>query len=77
MTRKPIVAICLLNQQELESLGSSFDRAYSVHDAPCFGALLRAIDDAERDWWKEKDATGGADKPPIVPLPLISRLPPL
>jgi hypothetical protein len=55
MTKSPIVAICLLSQQELESLGPSFDRAYPVQDAPCFGRLLQAIDEADREWWRQQE----------------------
>jgi len=55
MSKDPIVAICLVNRHELESLGPSFDRAYPVHDTPYFGQLLSAIDNADRDCWRERD----------------------
>lgn len=56
MIKESIVAICLVNRHDLKSLGPNFDRAYPVQDAPCFGKLLSAIDEAERDWWRERDA---------------------
>jgi hypothetical protein len=55
MAETRIVAICLVNQQELEALGPSFDRAYPVQQVPCFGRLLEAIDDADRQWWRDQD----------------------
>ena len=52
---KQIVAIPLLTSDELALLGSFFYRAYPVNDAPCFVALLAAIDDAHRDLWRADD----------------------
>jgi len=43
-----IVAVGLLTQRDLNLLGPSFERAWPVEDAPAFGELLRAIDDADR-----------------------------
>lgn len=42
-----IVAVALLTHPELQSLGSAFDRAWPVEEAPDFEGLLQAIDDAE------------------------------
>lgn len=55
MTKDCIVAVCLVTRSELESLGLSFDRAFPVQETPCFGELLRAIDDADRNLWREQD----------------------
>ncbi len=55
MTKEPIVAICLVNRHELESLGPSFDRAYPVQNTPCFGELLRTIDEADGDGLQVND----------------------
>jgi len=55
MTNERIVAVCLVTRTELDSLGPSFDRAFPVQEPPCFGELLRAIDDADRDLWREQD----------------------
>ncbi len=52
---KQIVAIALLTSEELALLGPSFSRAYPVNDTPCFGVLLAAIDDADRELWRAKD----------------------
>jgi hypothetical protein len=43
-----IVAVGLLTQRDLNLLGPTFERAWPVEDAPAFGELLRAIDDADR-----------------------------
>ena len=57
MAEKRIVAVALLTQSELNSLGATFDRAFPVEEMPCFGELLAAIDTAEREVWRERDAT--------------------
>ncbi|MCF8709236.1 hypothetical protein [Rhizorhapis sp. SPR117] len=46
--RDRIVAIGLLTERDLELLGTGFDRAFPVDETPCFGELLRAIDEADR-----------------------------
>ena len=55
MSQQRIVALCLVTQPELERLGPSFRRAYPVDEAPCFAELLRAIDEADRQLWRERD----------------------
>ncbi len=55
MTKERIVAVCLVTRTELELLGPSFDRAFSVQETPCFGELLRAIDEADRELWRKRD----------------------
>ena len=50
-----IVAIGLLTQEDLTTLGSAFDRAWPVDAAPCFEGLLEAIDEADRRLWRERD----------------------
>jgi hypothetical protein len=52
---KPIVAIGLLTADDLQVLGSAFDRAWPVDDAPCFEGLLLAIDEADRAIWRKRD----------------------
>ncbi len=60
MPHDRIVAVGLLTQRELNLLGQSFDRSWPVDKTPCFGSLLRAIDDADRELWRERDlALGG------------------
>jgi hypothetical protein len=56
MSENRIVAIGLLTQRELTSLGPSFDRAWPVDEGPCFSGLLQAIDEADRECWRERDA---------------------
>jgi hypothetical protein len=51
-----IVAVGLLTQRELDALGPSFKRAWPVDEAPCFTGLLRAIDEADREMWRARDA---------------------
>ncbi len=55
MDKPRIVAIALVTQPELELLGPSFIRAYPVDQTPCFGELLQAIDDADREVWRERE----------------------
>ena len=42
-----IVAVGLLTRRDLDLLGPTFERAWPVEDAPGFGELLRAIDEAD------------------------------
>ncbi|MEO6248913.1 MAG: hypothetical protein ABIO85_10100 [Sphingomicrobium sp.] len=63
---KQIVAVALLTSEELALLGSSFTRAYPVNDTPCYGALLAAIDEADRELWRRRDATSNADEPRLM-----------
>jgi hypothetical protein len=44
-----IIAVGLLTKHDLTLLGPSFDRSWPVEDTPCFGELLRAIDEADRE----------------------------
>jgi hypothetical protein len=56
MASERIVAVGLLTQNDVELLGPTFDRLWPVEDAPCFSGLLQAIDEADRDLWRERDA---------------------
>ncbi|RYE79246.1 MAG: hypothetical protein EOO80_06760 [Oxalobacteraceae bacterium] len=47
--RERIVAVGLLTQSDLDRLGAGFARDYPVTETPCFGELLTAIDEADRD----------------------------
>ena len=47
---RQIVAIGLLTQHDLNLLGHGFDRAIPVDNTPRFEELLKAIDDADRDY---------------------------
>lgn len=51
-----IVAVALLTQQELRSLGAAFDRAWPVDETPCFTGLLAAIDEADRQLRRDRDS---------------------
>lgn len=42
-----IVAVGLLTRRDLDLLGPTFERAWPIEDAPAFGELLRAIDEAD------------------------------
>ena len=48
--KERIVAVGLLTQRDLDVLGSTFDRAWPINDAPCFEGLLDAIDRAEQSF---------------------------
>ena len=49
MADNRIVAVGLLTQRDLQALGTCFTRVYPIDEVPCFGALLSAIDDADRE----------------------------
>jgi hypothetical protein len=49
MERERIVAVGLLTKREVALLGPTFDRIWPVEEAPAFGELLRAIDEADRE----------------------------
>ncbi len=55
MANERIIAIGLLTQRDLETLGSGFQRVWPVDETPCFSKLLQAIDEADRDLWRERD----------------------
>lgn len=50
-----VIAIGLLTARDLDRLGTGFGRAYPIEETPCFGELLRAIDAADRELWRERD----------------------
>lgn len=56
MARERIVAVGLLTQRNLDRLGRSLDRVWPIDETPCFSALLQAIDEADREIWRERDA---------------------
>ncbi len=55
MQRERIIAVGLLTGRDLERLGPSFARAYPIDQTTCFAELLAAIDDADRDLWRDRD----------------------
>ena len=55
--REPIIAVGLLTRSDLNLLGQSFDRLWPVEETPCFGALLAAIDEADREFWRGADGS--------------------
>lgn len=50
-----IVAVGLLTQSNIDLLGSALKKAYPVQDTPCFTDLIGAIDEADREYWREQD----------------------
>jgi hypothetical protein len=44
-----IVAVALVTEAELRFFRDGLKRAFPVDEAPCFGGLLQAIDEADRD----------------------------
>ena len=55
MSKDRIVAIALLTQENVDTYGSALKRVFPVHEAPCFGELLAAIDQADREHWRAED----------------------
>ena len=71
MVRERIVAIGLLTQRNLDRLGGSLQKVWLVDETPCFGALLHAIDEADREIWRERDCKASAqgraeDSPTLI-----------
>ena len=64
-----VIAFGLLTKNDLDRLGSNFSRAFPIEETPCFGGLLAAIDEAEREHWRERDAQGeiGSGEPRTDP----------
>ena len=57
-TKPRIVALGLLTEQDIQSLGPTFTRAWPIDETPCFDDLLQAIDEADREIWRERDRLG-------------------
>ena len=55
MTEDRIVAVGLLTAGDVRLLGPTFQRAWPVEETPCFAQLRQAIDEADRDLWRERD----------------------
>ena len=55
MSVGPVVALGLLTERDLELLGPTFTRAFPIDETPCFSGLLQAIDEADRELWRERD----------------------
>jgi hypothetical protein len=49
-----IYAVALVTRGELSKLGPAFARSWPVELTPCFGELLAAIDEADREYWRRK-----------------------
>ena len=63
-----IVAVGLLTKADIALLGVSFDRLWPVDETPFFGALLAAIDEADRALWQfrnRQEATRGDQSDPL------------
>jgi hypothetical protein len=52
--KEPIIAVGLLTRSDLSLLGASFDRLWPVEETPCFSGLVAAIDDADREYWRQQ-----------------------
>ena len=55
MAFERIVAVGLLTQRNLDRLGGSLEKVWVIDETPCFGQLLSAIDEADRECWRERD----------------------
>ncbi len=63
MSSVRIIAVGLLTDADLKRLGPQFSRAYPVEGTPCFGELMHAIDEADRDYWRRHDRAEAVDQP--------------
>lgn len=64
MAKDRIVAIGLLTQGDVRALGAHFARLWPVDEAPCFSSLLQAIDEADRELWRDRDAVAATRTAP-------------
>ena len=64
MAWEGIVAVGLLTQRELDRLGPSFTRAWPVDETPHFHELLEAIDKADRELRRAREAAQPSMKLP-------------
>ena len=51
-----IVAVGLLTQENLDRLGPTLKQVWPIDGTPCFDGLLQAIDECDREMWRERDA---------------------
>jgi hypothetical protein len=58
-----IVAVGLLTQAHLDRLGPSLTHVWPVDETPCFGELLQAIDEADREVRRERHASSVPGEP--------------
>lgn len=65
MSERRIVAVALLTQRDVQVLGANFNRLWPVDETPCFSQLLQAIDEADRQVWRERIRSSGR------PLPVL------
>lgn len=56
MADEQIVAVALITRTQLDELGSSLQQFWLIDETPCFQGLLAAIDEAERNLWRSRDA---------------------
>lgn len=49
-----VIAVGLLTQRDIGLLGPSFERLWPVDETPCFGGLIRAIDEADSALRKDR-----------------------
>jgi hypothetical protein len=68
MPDKRIIAVGLLSQRDLDLLGDQFTRLWRVEETPCFTGMLQAIDEADREFWRERNRSGqmAQDDPEII-----------
>ena len=52
-----IVAFGLLTQRDVFALGNDLSRVYPIDEVPCFGTLLGAIDEADRAFRRQREAS--------------------
>lgn len=58
MSGERIVAVGLLRQRDIDRLGNQFTTLWPVQDTPCFGSLLDAIDQADREIRQDEQTSG-------------------
>jgi hypothetical protein len=76
MADERIVAVGLLTATNLEMLRGCLKKVYKIDETPCFPDLLRAIDEADREHWREQDrleALKRLRREAAAPAPVLSQ----
>lgn len=55
MAEDSIVAVALLTQSQVDRYVPALKKVFPVHETPCFTELLRLIDQADCENWREED----------------------
>ena len=67
-----VIAVGRLARENISALGATFTRFYPVDETPCFGELLNAIDEADREIRRSR--LGARSNPPRSQAQMVKRV---